>query len=883
MMTFSPHAQTSAEVLRGLGSRVEGLTGEEVRERLERYGENRFVEQKKTNWAFILLRQINTTMVYVLLVASVISFFLADRVDAGVILLAVVLNVGVGFIQELKAESSLVQLKKMLAPMTMVLRDGQEKVVPSQLLVPGDVVLLNAGDAISMDGRVLKSDECEVMESNLTGEAEPVAKAEPVLKLKTALGDQTNMVFAGTTVMNGSARVVVTSTGGGTELGKIAVELGKAEERPTPLQKQLNRFSRTLAGVIGILTLILFLIGMAFGRPFLDMFTLAIAVAVSALPEGLIIGVTVILAIGMKRILQRKGLVRRLASAETLGAVTVICTDKTGTLTEGKMRVDRVVTWDHSLRVHREHPEKELSELFLLVTIGLLNNDTHIINPDDEIEHWNITGNLTERALVFAGATLGLNYKKIQAQNKRLHAIPFNSTDKIMMTLHKGANGKTQLYVKGAPEKVLDLCQKIRVATKGVQLTPTHRKRLLSDFATMSKQGLRVLGLAYAEIAHAPQTITPDLFAQVVFAGFVGIKDGLRAEAPAAVVACQQAGIQVKMITGDHKYTATSIAKELSLVSSVNQVIDGIELAELSDSELTDRIHDITVFARVSPQDKLRVVEALQHAGEVVAMTGDGVNDAPALKAADIGVALGSGTSVAKDAADLIILDDNFQTIVAAVQEGRIIFDNIKKSVLYLISSSFSEIILISASIFFNLPLPLSAAQILWINLVTDTFPNLALTLEPQEVDVMHEAPRSSKTRIIDRNMLFFTGIVSGLTGLMHLGLFFVIWKTTQQLTLARTITFLSLSISTLLVAFSVKSLRKSVWKSNPFNNQALTFAVLGGAGLIMLSTVLRPLQLLLHTTALDWRAWTLVGGVAMLLFILIELSKIRLIKSRSL
>lgn len=858
-----------------------GLTQAEAEEKILKYGRNTLPEEKKDHWFLILLRQINSAMVYVLLVASVVSFALGDTVDAGVILLAVILNVSVGFAQEFKAEQSLNRLKTLVAQKALVLRDGKEKMINTAEIVPGDVMLLRAGDHISADAQVTWAEALEVLESALTGESEAVEKNTSPVPETAPLGDQTNRVFAGTSVVNGQGKALVTATGAGTELGKIATALRETSERPTPLQKQLNRFSRLLASIIGVLTLILFIGGLVLGRPLIETFTLAVAIAVSALPEGLIIGVTVILAIGMKRILQHKGLVRRLASAETLGSVTVICTDKTGTLTEGKMRVDHWVTWDHALKFHREHPEKELAELFMVITIGLLNNDAKVLNPEDEAEHWEITGNLTERALLFAGATLGLDHKKLQAEHPRIHSIPFNSTSKIMATLHTTPHHKRKLYVKGAPERVLDMCTHMYVKGKSVKLTTQHRARLTDDFTTMSKQGLRVLALAYTDLPKSVEKVTEEAFVELVFAGFLGIKDGLRSEAKPALQACEQAGIKVKMITGDHKLTAQAIAQELGLPAKQEQIVDGVELAQLSESELIKRILHISVFARVSPQDKLRIVKALQKAGQVVAMTGDGVNDAPALKASDIGVALGSGTDVAKDAADLVILDDNFQTIVTAVREGRVIFDNIKKSVLFLVSASFSEIVLVTVSIVVGLPIPLTAVQILWINLVTDTFPNLALTQEPQEAQVMSEPPRSPNTRIVNKDLAKMTGLVSGVAGLTSLALFVMAERISNSVDYARTVTFATISLMSLFFVFSVKSLRLPIWKSSLLNNKSLLLAV--GLGILMtvLGVMFIPLQGILQTTSLGLAEWGMIIAISVLSLGMIEVFKLIFIKQR--
>lgn len=873
-METAPFARPASEVLHSLNTSARGLEAADLAERQLQFGRNTLPKEKQDSWWLILLRQLNSAMVYVLLVASVISFALNDKIDAGVILAAVFLNVAVGFIQEYRADRSLTQLKSLVAELATVLRDGQVQQINTEELVPGDMLVLSAGDHISADARLVQTDSLEALESTLTGESESVAKSAAPVAATAVLADQTNMVFAGTSVTNGSGRAVVVFTGAQTELGKIASALRQEPERPTPLQKQLNQFSHLLASVVGVLTLIFFLIGLLSGRPLIDTFTLAVALAVSALPEGLLIGVTVILAVGMKRILKQNGLVRRLASAETLGSVTVICTDKTGTLTEGKMRVDRLVTWDHALGILGEHPEKELSELFMVITIGLLNNDAQVLNPKEEVEHWKVTGNLTERALLMAGASLGLDHQQLQTRHPRIHALPFNSTTKYMATLHTTPKGDKMLHVKGAPERVLAMCTRLRVDQKAVSMSPQQRARLTRDFNRMSAEGLRVLALAYTEVESGTKKISANSLEKLVFAGFIGIKDGLRPQATAALEACFQAGIQVKMITGDHQLTAQAIAKELGLAAGQEQILNGEELATLSEQELARRLPAISVFARVSPQDKLRIVHALQRAGEVVAMTGDGVNDAPALKAANIGVALGSGTDVAKDAADLVILDDNFQTIVASIKEGRVIFDNITKTVFYLVAASFAEIILVIISILFGLPPILTAAQILWINLVTDTFPNLALTQEPQEATLMQEPPRSPKARIINRQLVTLTVIASGVAGLGSLGVYALIWRLSGSVEVARSATFVGLSVTSLLVAFSVRSLRRPFWKSKLNSNPSLLVATGSGFVAVILATTLVPLQNILHTTSINPVYLGLTLGLSVAMLGLIELFK---------
>lgn len=870
----TPFEIPAAKVIEHTHSRLNGLTATEVRSRLATNGTNTLPKGKRARWFFLLLSQFNSSMVYILVTASAVSFVLNDKVDAAVILAAVALNIIVGFLQEGKAENSLAKLQEVVSIQAKVLRAGTEQVIDAAQVVVGDILIIEAGDSVPADARLFWVEALEVNEAALTGESEQVRKITDALPTDLVVGDRTNMVFAGTTVMNGKGKAIVTATGIGTEVGKIAATLHATGEEPTPLQKQLSQFSRSLAVVIGVFTLLLFIGGVISGRTLIETFTVAVAVAVSALPEGLVIGMTVILAVGMKRILDVRGLVRKLASAETLGAVTVICTDKTGTLTEGNMRVDHIVTWDHTLQILREHPAKELNELFAVIKIGMLNNDARVLNPEDEVQHWKITGNLTERALLFAGASVGLRHQELQLASPRIHEIAFNSTNKYMATLHTSSQAHNDLLVKGAPEKVLEMCSRLRVSSTDVALTAKHRQRLTADFVSMSSKGLRVLALAYAQVPKKVQKITPDAFQDLVFAGFLGIKDGLRAEAKTSLAACQQAGIRVLMITGDHRLTAQAIARELGLPSADENIMDGAQISKMNEAELHEALKKASVCSRVSPQDKYVIVKHLKRNGEVVAMTGDGVNDAPALKAADIGVALGSGTDVAKSASDLILLDDNFETVVAAVKEGRVIYANMKKSVLFLVSSSFTEAITVAIAILFGLPLPLAAAQILWINLVTDTFPNLALTREPEEATVMQEPPRAATAHIIDRQLVYLTTLVSGTMGLGNLALFSIVYHFSDSLGLAQTMTFVSVSVCSLLLIFSVKNVRTAVWKTSPLNNPTLLVCLLIAFLLVLIATYLPALQMVLHTLALGVNHWLIILGTSVLLLGIVEACK---------
>ncbi|MBU1074857.1 HAD-IC family P-type ATPase [Patescibacteria group bacterium] len=882
--------------LTSLTTTKNGLSTTEAQDRLQEHGLNKLPEEKKASWLLLLLSQFRNSLVYILLVAAVISFFLEDYIDMSVILAAVFVNVVVGFIQEYKANQAMEKLKKVITFLARVKRDDQEQEIKAEELVPGDIVLLKAGDKIPADGRIIFSKDLRANEASLTGESVPVKKDEALISGEVVLGEQKNMVFLGTVIVQGMAEIVVTKTGINTELGKIAALIKETPEEHTPFQKKLDKFSRLLGYLAPAVAIIIMVIGVLQGIPFVQIFTTSVAVAVSAIPEGLVIAVTAILAIGMQRILKQKALVKKLVAAETLGSTTVICTDKTGTLTLGDMRVSKLVTLNHDLEAeqHLANPGniKEQTELSYLFRIGTLCNDAVIQNPEDEFSMWKMIGNPTERALLSVGARLGFHRESLEKDEPRLDEIPFDSDKKYMLTLHRGAR-RNILYLKGAPERIIEMSKKIQNGTTMKPLSKSLISQFDDKFEEMSRTGLRILAFAYLSV---PTTVTDlnngkqikEYMDQFVFVGFTGIKDPLRKEAKETIKLCKQAGIKIVMITGDHKLTAQAIAKELGLKSNPENIMEGSELASIRPEQLAEKVQYISVYARVTPKDKLQIVHAWQKRGEVVAMTGDGVNDAPAIKAADIGIALGSGSDVAKETSDLVILDDNFKTIVAAVEQGRIIFDNIKKVFLYLLSDSFAEItlivgsILVSALFIKDFPLPLLASQILWINLVDDSFPSIALTLEPGERDVMKEPPGGQQKTLFTSEMKALTVIISTIMGIGSLILFWYLTEHGWDVVHARTLLFTIFAISTLLYVFSVRSVRRSVFKMNIFANKPLLLAVAVGFGLQLIAVYLAPLQKLLHTVPLNWADWGIVLIASFILIALIEMTKGYYIHKRS-
>ncbi len=866
---------TSDEALKQLDTAHHGLTNHEARRRLGYYGENRLPEESKTLWWKLLLEQFTSPLIYLLVIAAVISFVMQEQVDAAVILIAVGTQVIVGFIQEFKAQQSLVALKQVITLHARVRREGVEQLMNATELVPGDIVLLQAGDKIPADARLLDNGEFEVNEAALTGESEPVSKSNHVLKTKDiSLSDRTNMVFAGTVVTKGSNLAVITHTGRYTEIGHIAQMLKDITDDSTPLQQQLTGFSKKISVLVIGIAAVIFFTGYFTGNDLIETFTVAVAVAVSAIPEGLAIAVTIILAVGMQRILKRRGLVRKLVAAETLGSTNVICTDKTGTLTEGNMQVTEVVTWETNFAVDGQHHvlTDGAKDILFALRVGLLCNDAKVDNPQDQISEYVISGNLTERALLFAAMQAGWHYNTALKEAPRIDAVPFDSSIKYMATLHREVQGH-MLYVKGAPEIITAKCTKMVEAGKTVEFTPDKQAKFNHKFIALSKKGLRIIALAY-KLSKQGKTIAEVGLEELVLVGYIGIRDPLRPEAKRTIELCQQAGMSIVMITGDHKLTAQAVAHELGIEAQAHNIMEGKELDQLSQHELNKRVVDITVYARVTPEHKLRIVQAWQSNGMVVAMTGDGINDSPAIKAADIGIALGSGTDVAKETANLVILDNNFSTIVAAVEEGRGIFDNIKKTVLYLLSDSFSEVIIITGSLVLGLPVPLAAAQILWINIVNDSFPSLAMTQEPKESDSMHEPPRGHKNTILTIEVKWLIGVISIITGGFNLVLFYYLYHSGMDARLAQTIIFASLGVDSLIFMFSIRSLRKMIYHLNPISNPWLVGALIIGVTAQLLPIYLPWLQPYFNTVSLQWSHWVWISLLILVELMIIELCK---------
>ncbi|HWM91921.1 MAG TPA: cation-translocating P-type ATPase [Thermoanaerobaculia bacterium] len=875
------HGMEVSEALERLGTDpARGLSEEEATRRLAEHGPNELQAARRISpWA-ILLAQVKNVLILVLIGAVGLSAFLGDVLEAAVIAVIVLLAVFLGFIQEYRAERAIEALRAMAAPTATVVRDGKEREIPARDLVPGDVLLVRAGDRIPADSRLVEAVNLKIEESALTGESAAVEKTSGALPQDLELGDRTNMVWAGTAATYGRGRAVVAGTGMETEFGRIARMLESVEEGRTPLQQNLDRVGRVLA-VAGLAVVLLVMgLGLMRGQPFLEMLVFGIALAVAVVPEALPAVVTISLALGVQRMVKRHVLIRRLPAVETLGSVSVICSDKTGTLTKDEMTVRRLYAAGRSYEVtgagyapegsflldgKEADPPEPLLEL---LRAGTLASDAHLAFGEGEEEAgWRIQGDPTEGALIVAAAKAGLDKRKLDEGCPRAGEIPFTSESKRMTTLHDTSEGVTA-YAKGAPEVILQLCTKHLGESGEEPLDDAAREAIAAEGRSMAESALRVLAVARKRGA-----TQEDAESGLTFLGLAGMIDPPRPEAKEAIRTCDQAGIKALMITGDHPVTAQAIARELGVLRN-GRAVTGAELDRLDDAELAREVEAIEVYARVSPAHKLRVVGALQERGHSVAMTGDGVNDAPALKKADIGIAMGiTGTDVTKEASDMMLTDDNFASIVAAVEEGRGVFDNIKKYLMFLLSSNIGEIGLMAGASLAGLPMPLSAVQILYVNLATDGLPALALAVDPPEDDLMERPPRDPHRGIFTRPVVTLLVIGGIWSALVNLGLFAWAVQSGRSLREAMTMTFVLLVLIQFYKAYLYRSDRHSALR-HPFSNRWLNLAVAWELGLLALIVYLPAARELFGTYALPFRDWLLVNVLAATIAPVLELAK---------
>ncbi len=883
------YRREAEETLSALKSGRDGLKPAEAQKRLEGYGANELAEKKGVSPWSLFLQQFKSFLIVILLIAVVLSAVLGEVADAVIIGVIVLFASGLGFFQEYRAERAMEALRRMAAPMASVRRGGKEVEIPARELVPGDIIILRTGDRIAADARLIEAVNLKSNEAPLTGESTPVEKKAAVIQDEAPVADRSNMVYMGTAVIDGRGSAVITATGMATEFGKIASLLQEVKPERTPLEINLDRTGRWIA--IGALALCFLLagLGVARGHELLEMFIWGIALAVAAVPEALPAVVAISLSLGVRRMAKRHALIRRLPAVETLGSTTFICSDKTGTLTQGMMTVRRIYADNSSIDVGGVgyEPEGDFSvdgekidvesesALEKILLIGALCNDTALTASGRE---WEVSGDPTEGSLLVSAAKAGLWPEELNRQFPRIGEIPFSSERKRMTTVHRTPEGGVA-YSKGAPELVLGSCRYIYAEGRERELTDKDREEIIAVGRGMLDDALRVLGLAYKRLDNG--AINESIEQDMVFTGMVGMIDPPRPEAKKAIERCQRAGVKSVMITGDHKKTAVAIARELGLFGD-GLALTGIELDNLSQSELEEMVERIEVYARVSPAHKLRVVEALAKRGHVVAMTGDGINDAPALKKADIGIAMGiTGTDVTTEAADMVLTDDNFASIVAAIEEGRGIFSNIKKYLMYLLSSNIGEILLMAGAILFGpwlgLPagaIPLVAIQILWVNLATDGLPAIALSVDPPDPDLMTQKPRPRGQGVFTKEVVTLMVVGGVWSALVNLGVFRWALDSGRGMLEAQALCFLTLVLIQFFKAYNFRSDKQSIFKIGFFRNKWLNITIVWEIALLVLIVYTPALQSPFHTFSMSGWDWLLVVLLAATVFPVLELTK---------
>lgn len=844
-----------------------GLTDEEIKKRHIKFGKNIIGIKEKFYYSKLLWKQIKSPLVFILIIAGLVALGLKEHANAVVIFLAVTINTAIGIFQEGKASKLFKKLESSQERYATVIRNNKQTVVESSELVPGDIIILSIGNKIPADARLIEEKGIESNESILTGEWLPVAKnAIKTISENAFLTDRDNMIWMGTLITEGWGKAVVVSTGFYTEVGKIAKIVSIEEEAETPFQKSIEKMGRFLGIIIFISIAFIFLLGIGEGRPFSEMLFVSIAVAVAAIPEGLPVAVSIVLAVGMERILSKGGLVKHLIAAETLGSTSVILSDKTGTLTKAEMQVSKIITLS-----------QDEKDRLPILEMALFTSEAFIENPDEELKDWIIRGNPMDKAILLASLELALNPLDIIKNNPRLDFIPFDSERRFSASLNKN-NSESRIYLKGSPELVLSICSHVYKEGKAIKLTKREIESLSHNYEIETAKGIRMLAVAYRDgdwdsFPHHQKI--DGMMENMVFGGFIGFHDPLREDVLEAIRMTKESMVRPVMITGDHVVTAKRIAEEAGLMSKNGIFLDGQNLEKMSDTDLIENVGKIDVFARVLPHQKLRIVRALQSRGEIVAMTGDGVNDAPALKNANIGLALGSGTEVAKEASDIILLNNSFSVISFAIQEGRRILDNLRKIVIFLFSTSFKEIMLVGATMVLGMPLPVLPAQILWLNIVEDGIMNFAFAFEPKEEGLLTRDPKRHSSKNIlskrTRNVIYIIAVISSI---FLISLFLFLFYSGQPIEKIRTIMFAGMSVGSIFFAISLKNMKKPIWRINIFSNIYLVVASLINIIILFGALYVPLLQKLLSTKPLYLNDYLLVLSVGVFYIITIELVK---------
>lgn len=876
-----------------------GLTDNEVKKKLQKHGFNIISEKKKISPLKILFEQFTDVMIIILIIATIISGFMGDTTEAITIIAIVIVNAILGFVQEFRTEKTMEALKSLTAPSAKVIRNEQLVSVPAEEIVPGDVLVIETGDRIAADAAILECNSLSIDESLLTGESIPVEKN--ALKIKDSLinsYDKKSSVYMGTVATGGRAKAVVYATGMNTEMGHIADMIQNIEDDETPLQKRLSHLGKIIAiGCLAICTIVS-ITGILRGEKLLTMLLAGISLAVAAIPEGLPAIVTISLALGVQRMLKRNALIRKLPAVETLGCASIICSDKTGTLTENKMTVRKIYAAGHELDVtgsgystegkflmnNKSADPLRIEEIRLCLEIGAMCN-----NSVCSAEHSNamgigklkslftkqsnmtIEGDPTEVALTIAAMKAGMTGSHLNEYYHRVEELPFDSDRKCMSVVCKNSIGELFVFTKGAPDMIIDKCNRIMTSRGIVKIDNAAKRNIISSNDLMANSALRVMGLAYKKIeAGGYKVESKSIEKDLVFVGLMGMIDPPRKEAIVAVQKCKLAGIKPVMITGDHKLTATAIAKELNIYCDGDEVLTGTELDKMSEEQLAEVAESVSVYARVSPKHKLMIVRVLKSLGHIVAMTGDGVNDAPAVKEADIGVSMGvTGTDVTKEASSMVLLDDNFATLVAAVEEGRVIYNNIRKFIRYMLACNLGEVLTMFLGILLLLPIPLLPIQILWVNLATDGLPAIALGLDPPEKDIMTKSPRGANDNIFSHGLLKLILTRGIFIGLSTLGVFVSILYFLDNVELARTSAFMTLVITQLIHVFECKSETRNIFEIPLFNNMPLVFAVICSVIMVLSVVYIPMLQVVFKTVALGMSEWFIIISFSLIVPVL--------------
>ncbi|OGE87684.1 MAG: hypothetical protein A3J07_03145 [Candidatus Doudnabacteria bacterium RIFCSPLOWO2_02_FULL_49_13] len=876
------HSLSADEVLSKVKGSTQGLTEGEAAKRFASLGANELPRQKPYSKLRLFFNQFNNPLMFILFGTIAVSLYLRHFSDTIMIVVVMLANTMVGYYQENKANNSIAKLQKLVKIQARVIRNGQEKEIDSRELVAGDLIILHAGAKIPADSRIIECRTFKTNEASLTGESVPSDKQTKELKPETELADRTNMVFMGTLVEEGFARAVVVATGMGTQMGEIVSLLSQTDEPQTPLQRQMLALAKWAAFLVISIILLILIIGFVRYENTSEILLASLSLAVSAVPSGLLPAITLILVLGMHRILKQNGLVRKLVANETLGSVTVICTDKTGTLTEGQMAVTHLITATKELGREKltkfsvSDPAAASEPIKELARIAMLNNDAYLENPEAAPKNWVLRGKTTEQALLRASALMGFNQKFLNQEYLLLDKIYFSSEFKYSASLRAMDGNGAGLFAIGAPEIILKMVSGA-ANPKGPQFSRESEefKKLTQRIDILAKQGLRVIAAASRTWSEKPKyKKLHELSQNLVLSGLIALEDPIRSEVVESISVASRAGIRTVIVTGDHRLTAMAVAEQIGLKASGKEILDGQDLEAMDDPALELLAPGIKIYSRVTPKHKLRIVAALKSRGEIVAMVGDGVNDAPALKASDIGVVVNSGTDVAKEVADLILLDNGFHSIVKAIEQGRIIFANIRKVFIYLVADDFSELFIFIAALLMGLPLPLLPAQILWINIVEDGLPDLALSTEQETDHIMNQPPTKHGEMVLNQPLKRWLGAIFVISGLAAFLLFWGVYQTGADLGKVRTMVFALMGLDSLIFAFCVRSFHKSIFRRDIFSNRWLVAAALMSLSLLLLAIYAPFMHSFLNTQNLSFNNWLIILLVAGVEIVLLETTK---------